>query len=205
MTVDELLDQQAIRDVLIRYTRGIDRMDPDLVRSCYHPDAHDDHGAFRGGTEEFVAWFQEALSFFERTMHFVGNQLVEVDGDVARAESYCVAYHRRAADGDDAGVRSDHRSALLRPARAPRRRMAHRGPGVRDGLVAHRPRHRRVGVPTRSRPRPPRSPGSRLPRVMFGAHALPSRRERGAAFLIWADDTLRVATWRNADCWVWAR
>ena len=96
MTVDELLDQQAIRDVLIRYTRGIDRMDPDLVRSCYHPDAHDDHGAFRGGTEEFVAWFQEALSFFERTMHFVGNQLVEVDGDVARAESYCVAYHRRA-------------------------------------------------------------------------------------------------------------
>ena len=97
MTVDELLDQQAVRDVLIRYTRGIDRMDPDLVRSCYHPDAYDDHGAFQGGTEEFVAWFQQALSFFERTMHFVGNQLVEVDGDIAHAESYCVAYHRRAA------------------------------------------------------------------------------------------------------------
>ena len=32
-------------------------------------------------------------------MHFVGNQLVEVDGDVAHAESYCVAYHRRAATG----------------------------------------------------------------------------------------------------------
>jgi SnoaL-like protein len=34
-------------------------------------------------------------------MHFVGNQLVEVDGDVARAESYCVAYHRRAASADE--------------------------------------------------------------------------------------------------------
>ena len=105
MTVEELLEQQAVRDVLIRYTRGIDRMDPDLVRSCYHPDAHDDHGAFQGGTDDFVAWFQQALGFFERTMHFVGNQLVEVDGDVAHAESYCVAYHRRAADG--AGAASD--------------------------------------------------------------------------------------------------
>lgn len=101
MTIDELLDQQAVRDVLIRYTRGIDRMDSELVRSCYHPDAHDDHGAFRGGREEFVAWYQEALAFFERTMHFVGNQLVEVDGDVAQAESYCVAYHRRAATADE--------------------------------------------------------------------------------------------------------
>jgi ketosteroid isomerase-like protein len=97
MTVDELLDQQAIRDVLIRYTRGIDRMDPELVRSCYHPDAYDDHAAFRGDRDGFVEWFQEALSFFERTMHFVGNQLVEVAGDTAHAESYCIAYHRRGA------------------------------------------------------------------------------------------------------------
>ena len=132
MTVDELLDQQAIRDVLIRYTRGIDRMDPDLVRSCYHPDAHDDHGAFRGGTEGFVAWFQEALSFFERTMHFVGNQLVEVDGDVASGR---VVLRRVPPPGRDrvrrTGLRSGHRPALLRPARAPRRRVAHRRPGLR--------------------------------------------------------------------------
>jgi SnoaL-like domain len=100
----DLLDQQAIRDVLIRYTRGIDRMDVELVGSAYHPDAHDDHGAYRGDLDGFLAWVQEALSYFDSTMHFIGNQLVEVDGDVAHAESYCVAYHRRRArsggDGD---------------------------------------------------------------------------------------------------------
>lgn len=105
MTIDELVAKQEIHDVLIRYTRGIDRMDRDLVRSCYHPDAHDDHGPFKGSVDEFLDWVEQALSYFSSTMHFIGNQLidVEVDGDVAHAESYCVAYHRRAATNDEPG------------------------------------------------------------------------------------------------------
>jgi ketosteroid isomerase-like protein len=100
--VEHLTAQQEIRDVLIRYTRGIDRMDVELVRSAYHPDAHDDHGAYQGDLEGFLAWVQEALSYFDSTMHFIGNQLVEVGGDTAHAESYCVAYHRRRArDGEE--------------------------------------------------------------------------------------------------------
>lgn len=87
-------DQQEISDVIYRYCRGIDRCDFDLVRSCYHPDAIDDHGDFRGGVEDFVAYVQKGLPRFERTMHFIGNLLVEPDGDTARVESYIVAYHR---------------------------------------------------------------------------------------------------------------
>jgi hypothetical protein len=99
----ELSDREEIRDVLFRYARGIDRLDLALVRSCYHPDAHDDHGAFRGDLEGFLAWVGDALSFFESTMHFIGNQLIELDGDVAHTESYCVAYHRRGTeDGQEA-------------------------------------------------------------------------------------------------------
>ncbi|MDO8364184.1 MAG: nuclear transport factor 2 family protein [Actinomycetota bacterium] len=92
--VARMLDQQEIRDVVYRYCRGIDRCDYDLVRSCYHPDATDDHGDFRGGVEEFIAYVQRGLPRFERTMHFIGNSLIEVEGDRARAESYLVAYHR---------------------------------------------------------------------------------------------------------------
>jgi hypothetical protein len=103
MTIDDLVAQQEIRDVLIRYTRGIDRMDPDLVLSCYWPGAHDDHGAFQGSAEDFAQWVQDVLVYFDVTMHFIGNQLVELDGTTARAESYCVAYHRRnARDGEEA-------------------------------------------------------------------------------------------------------
>ena len=91
--VARAVDQQEVRDVIYRYCRGIDRCDYNLVRSCYHPDATDDHGDFRGGVEDFIAYVQKGLPRFERTMHFIGNVLVEVDGDRARSESYIVAYH----------------------------------------------------------------------------------------------------------------
>lgn len=96
-TLRRLCDQQEIRDVVYRYCRSIDRCDFDLLRTCYHPDATDDHGDFRGGLDDFVAYVQRSLARYERTMHFIGNLLVEPEGDRARAESYLVAYHRLAA------------------------------------------------------------------------------------------------------------
>jgi SnoaL-like domain len=92
-----IADQQEIRDVVYRYCRGIDRRNYALVRSCYHSDAVDDHGDFRGGVDEFIAYIQRGLPRFERTMHFIGNVLIESHGDEARSESYLVAYHRLAA------------------------------------------------------------------------------------------------------------
>ena len=98
MTLEELLARQEIADVIYRYARGIDRMDFDLVRSCYHPDAYDDHGAMKGGVEEFIESGRAFLPRFEATMHFMGNMLIEVSGETARAETYAVAYHREARD-----------------------------------------------------------------------------------------------------------
>jgi ketosteroid isomerase-like protein len=95
-----LADQREIADVIYRYCRGIDRCDFDLVRGCYHPDAIDDHGDFRGGVEAFIAHVQQSLPRFERTMHFIGNLLVEIDGDTARVESYAIAHHRLRPSGE---------------------------------------------------------------------------------------------------------
>ena len=53
-------------------------MDFDLVRSCYHPDAIDRHGAYEGGVEGFIKWAGEVLPLFDTTMHFTGNQYVKV-------------------------------------------------------------------------------------------------------------------------------
>ena len=87
-------DIEAIRTVVLRYCRGIDRRDLELVRDCYHPDATDDHGgAFTGTRDELVAWLSGVLERYDGTMHTVTNQLVEVDGDAADCESYGVAYH----------------------------------------------------------------------------------------------------------------
>ena len=94
--VERLIAESDIRDVCLRYCRGIDRRQFDLVRSCYHPDALDEHGDFLGTVEEFIAHAERSLQRFTSTVHLLGNILVEVadDGDHARSEAYAVASHR---------------------------------------------------------------------------------------------------------------
>jgi hypothetical protein len=95
-----ILDLEAIREVHYRYCRGIDRRDWDLVRSCFHPDATDDHGEYAGGVDGLVEYAKAGTLRFESTFHMTGNQLIEIDGDAAWAERYAIAYHRLAATGD---------------------------------------------------------------------------------------------------------
>jgi len=93
-TVAALAAKREIEEVVLRYCRGIDRMDRELVRSCYHADATDEHGSFTGGVDAFLEWVWKLLARYEMTMHFVGNVLVELADDAAVAESYGVAWHR---------------------------------------------------------------------------------------------------------------
>lgn len=108
--IQELADKQEIRDLFARYCRGIDRLDAEIIRSVYHEDSFDDHGTYKGPGIAFADHVIPGLSRFERTMHFLGNCLIEITGDSAECETYCVAYHRRKdADGSEtdfiAGVR----------------------------------------------------------------------------------------------------
>ena len=91
---EHVADKQALLDVIFRYCRGIDRRDPELLRSAYHPDAIDDHGGlFCGGVEEFIAQVPIHLKPFSVTTHMVGNALFEIDGDDAFGETYVLATH----------------------------------------------------------------------------------------------------------------
>lgn len=95
-----LADRQEIIDVVARYTRAIDRRDFDLLRTCYHPDAVDHHTGFTGDIDDYVEWLREVLAEYPVTQHLVGQQYVEIDGDVARCESYGIATHHVGPDGD---------------------------------------------------------------------------------------------------------
>jgi len=92
--LQELLDERDIRKVVLRYCRGIDRMDREAVLDCYHPDARDLHGSFDGDPAAYVDWVFGLLDKYSSTMHFIGNQLVELHGERAVCESYGVAFHR---------------------------------------------------------------------------------------------------------------
>jgi hypothetical protein len=108
----ELIPRVDITDVLYRCCREIDRRDFDLVRSWHHPDAAEEHGDYVGDVDGFLARAASNVAPCERTMHFLGNILVEVDGAVARSESYVLALHRLPAAGVGRGARD--RTVVLR-------------------------------------------------------------------------------------------
>lgn len=88
-----LLAESEIRRVLSRYSRAIDRRDYELLRSCYHRDAIDEHGWYDGDIDGFVAFLQSgAGAQFES--HFLGNPCIEVEGQTAWVETYCLALRR---------------------------------------------------------------------------------------------------------------
>lgn len=87
--VQELYDRQAIRDQVNNYCRGVDRMDRELLRSVYHPDAIDDHGHFTGSVEGFIDWaFGYHSNYQDAHQHIVTNHTCELDGNVAHTETY---------------------------------------------------------------------------------------------------------------------
>jgi ketosteroid isomerase-like protein len=91
--VQRLVDESAIRRLLSRYVRAIDRRDYDLLRTCYHPDAVDEHGVYDGDIDGFVEYLRK-ITPSEFESHFLSSPLIEVDGDVAWAETYCLALRR---------------------------------------------------------------------------------------------------------------
>ncbi|MEU3270260.1 nuclear transport factor 2 family protein [Saccharomonospora sp. NPDC006951] len=93
-------DRYEIHQVVLRYCRGVDRLDLDLVRSAYHPGGIDHHTGFDGTIEEYVEWLAGALRRFSGTMHTVGNHIAELHGDSAVSETYGTASHW-GSPGDD--------------------------------------------------------------------------------------------------------
>ena len=97
-TIEDVVAEATIKDIQIRYCRAADRVDFDLFRSCFHPDATINFGFFGGSVDDFIAGAKEQLPHFVGTTHNTGNQIVEVFGEKAWAEHYAVATHRIAAD-----------------------------------------------------------------------------------------------------------
>lgn len=107
MDVAELINRTEIREQLMLYYRGIDRLDFDLVRSVFHADAEVDYGTFfRGSPRGFTDWLdtEEGLRGFLRTVDFAGNVVIELDGDVAHTETYCISFHESKPEHPWAGA-----------------------------------------------------------------------------------------------------
>ena len=101
MTVEELLAKQEIQELSGTYMRGLDRLDPVLLRGVFHDDAETDYGFFQGGPDAFVAMAMGALREHAANHHMLGQINLRLEGEVAFGEVYFQAFHRIASDGRD--------------------------------------------------------------------------------------------------------
>ena len=92
--LDALRSRAEIAEVVMRYCRGFDRCDESVLRSCFHPDATHEHGAFKGLSADFCTQGLEAVRRVVLTHHQLGQVSIELDGERAWAESYFTSYHR---------------------------------------------------------------------------------------------------------------
>ena len=92
-TLQDLLDRQALVDLVAAYSRAVDRREFDILEQLYHPDATHDHGPmFQGKRDDFIAWMKQMPENMI-TQHVVGNALYVIDGDTAEGEIYTINCH----------------------------------------------------------------------------------------------------------------
>jgi ketosteroid isomerase-like protein len=87
--VEYLLDRQAILDCIASHARGHDRHDVDLITAAYHDDGYDEHGAAINRGPEYAEWINPVhAAGSQNHLHNITTHTVEIDGDIAHAESY---------------------------------------------------------------------------------------------------------------------
>lgn len=96
-----LIDRQAICDLSVRYMRGLDRLDLELLKSVYHGDATDDRGFYTGSGHGLCELAVQMLASHACNHHMLGQMAIDIAGDVAFGEIYFQAYHRMIEDGQE--------------------------------------------------------------------------------------------------------
>ena len=93
-TLETLLAKEDIRELVLLYSRGVDRKDGDLLRTLYTADATDTHGdTFDGPASDYVDFLEKSFPYMRYSGHHVCNHLISVDGNEGEGEVYALAWH----------------------------------------------------------------------------------------------------------------
>ncbi len=93
-TLETVIAREAIRDLVLCYSRAVDRKDIALLRDLYTADATDDHGwSFTGPADAYCDFIEQSLPHMPYSGHHVCNHMISVDGDKGNGEVYALAIH----------------------------------------------------------------------------------------------------------------
>lgn len=97
--LQELLDKQAITEVLQRYSRTLDWLDDDGQAGCFWPDAPIDYGFFTGTAADFLPVVMQIERASQRRWHFLSAPAIAFTApDHAQVECYGMATGIRQQD-----------------------------------------------------------------------------------------------------------
>jgi hypothetical protein len=86
-------DHLQILNVMHGYTFAVDRKDVPGIRNAFHPDARINAFANEFSLDDYCIGIPKIVEKMT-TLHMITNEVVEVEGDRAAAQSYVYAYHR---------------------------------------------------------------------------------------------------------------
>lgn len=100
--LQEMLDHHEIRKTLALYCHACDRGDAELMGSIYTAEgSFDDHGIIKGSGQYYARAITSMIEAMTHVIsHTLGQSIIEVDGDAARAETFFLAF--MTADGEGA-------------------------------------------------------------------------------------------------------
>ena len=98
--LDAFLAREEIRDVLMRYGRGVDRGEAELLKSCYHPGAIEEHGStYAGPADAYIDAAVPRIHKMGTLAHYICNIHISLEGERAYVESYVLTFARFEKNG----------------------------------------------------------------------------------------------------------
>lgn len=89
-----MLDREKIRNCIINLARGEDRRNAEQITASYWRDSTTDYGVFKGSFDEYLAWVVPGSPAIPCTQHILGQTFIDLNGEVALAETHVTSYHR---------------------------------------------------------------------------------------------------------------
>ncbi|MBY0511599.1 MAG: nuclear transport factor 2 family protein [Rhodospirillaceae bacterium] len=100
LQIARVLDEAALRKLAELYAQGADRRDKAVWASIITADCVIDGPGFKmDGRDQILGGIDILGQMFVMTQHRVHNQVVVIDGDNAKGETYCVADHLTKENG----------------------------------------------------------------------------------------------------------
>jgi uncharacterized protein (TIGR02246 family) len=94
ISLAEVADRLALRELVDAYARAVDRRDGEGFAALFTQDGqvYTDPARRNQGWAALRA-IPPRLARYHKTTHFVGQHTVNLDGDTATGEAYCLAHH----------------------------------------------------------------------------------------------------------------